>query len=469
MKLNFTKYSFLILTLLLFLTGCSGSRYNVAHSQYLRKRYVNAISNYDGFLIKEKNGAKKTLAELERSECYYQLGSEAYKKGDRPLAIRYLFLANTAKSDELLGECYLSLASNAYQQGKIDISMQYYSMITDNFRFSKLIPEVLFSKLKIFLNDYHDKENAWYVYTLLVDNFPNGSYTKQAEPFINQFLEGFITNILAEGDSVSYDLRLEQLFYLSQYPSAFNKQIEKEIAKQYLDLAEFQVSKAKYISAERTFRIVVKYDVSFEVHIRNRLIAICSLFIEKGNQLLADRDIEHAILHFEKTFDIIPDYPEAVAAIIRAEEKRVRIEKANAIVVQALAAEAQEDYTLALKLYQNANNVDPLPEYRTKAFEMESRIRIEKDPIGFAREIITSHLNGLIISRINNLENQMIAEFGAFVESSGWIIVKSIGDAKYEVRYDINSPTDSYYFVWLANLLDRTVQPLNNSSEELVK
>ena len=103
------KNSKLLFSLLLIfvLFGCSRNKmFKLAHEYYLRDKYVIAIEYYDRFIQRTDNGALATVAELERSESYYQLGLKMYSRKQWEMAIRFFYLANSQKADEKMDNCY---------------------------------------------------------------------------------------------------------------------------------------------------------------------------------------------------------------------------------------------------------------------------------------------------------------------------------------------------------------------------
>ena len=74
-----TMKLFISISLILILSSCTLERYSLAHSQLKNKKYALAINNYDRYIKMSKNGAIKTIAEMERAEAYYQTGLKAFK------------------------------------------------------------------------------------------------------------------------------------------------------------------------------------------------------------------------------------------------------------------------------------------------------------------------------------------------------------------------------------------------------
>lgn len=93
----YTQILLLGLSLWLMLsTGCEVNRLNSAQKLYDDQLYAGAIQELDGLIPVGYNGAIITRAELLRSNCYLELGKTALERDNRPLAIRFLKLANSA-------------------------------------------------------------------------------------------------------------------------------------------------------------------------------------------------------------------------------------------------------------------------------------------------------------------------------------------------------------------------------------
>ena len=95
-------------------------------------------------------------------------------------------------------------------------------------------------------------------------------------------------------------------------------------------------------------------------------------------------------------------------------------------------------------------------------------MKLKKDPIAFAKTIILNHHDGQLARKIFQIENDLEMEYGDDVKSSGWKVLYSFGKFKYEIRYDILSPEDNYYFVWRVDLENRNVSALNKLSENIL-
>ncbi len=470
MKIKKSFYSFLFVSIViaLALAGCT-SNYSVAQSLQARGKYAAAIESYDHYIKISKNGAKATEAELERSECYYQLGLKAFDSDKWKLAIRFFFLANSDKADEIMDNCYFNLADAAYQRNDYDITLQYYEMIVVNLPESELIPEILHSRIQIYMDIYNNDEAAWENYVLLNERYTGNEYIAMSQKYIDRFMERYIDNAIELQFSDGYRHALERLFYLEQYPSSFKDRIYLELSELYWKLAEQLVVEGEYVQAEETYRFVIEFDPTKEELVNARLVDICSKFMQQGDELVSDRQIDNAIGIYSRCFNIISNYEPAAMAISEANILKQNIHEANRLSLEAQEEEKKENWATALQLYRSAYRLDALSAYKDKMFLMSNMIEIEKDPVAFARRVINNYRNGLIIRRVSQLEQELVLQYQDLVSTSGWRYVLSVGEAKYEVRYDISTPEKSYFLVWLVNLKDQTVLPLNKVSEELLQ
>ncbi len=465
---SYFSFIFAIIAVALVITGCT-SNYSIAQSLQARSKYAAAIERYDDFIAVAKNGAKRTEAELARSECYYQLGIKSYNTDKWKLAIRFFFLANSDKADEVMDNCYFSLAQAAYERKEFDITLAYYTMIVDNLPGSELIPEILFNRIQIFMDLRNDDVSAWENYEILFQRFPDSDYMAAAQPYIDRFMDRYIDEAVELQYSEDYRHALERLFYLERYPSSFKDRIYLELSDLYMKLAEKQVEEGEYVKAEETYHFVVEFDPTKKDMVDARLIDICSKFTEKGDELLRERRIDEAIAIYGRCFNIIADYEPAAIAISEANILKQNIIQANRLSLEGQEAEKKEEWATALQFYRRAYKLDALNAYKDKAFLMSNMIEIEKDPVAFARRIINNYRSGRIIRAVSQLEQELLMQYGDLLSSTGWRYILSVGEAKYEVLYDITTPDKSYFLGWLVNLKDRSVSPLNKTSDELLE
>lgn len=185
---------------------------------------------------------------------------------------------------------------------------------------------------------------------------------------------------------------------------------------------------------------------------------------------MAVRDFENALLHYQKVFDIIPEYAPALEAIRKLNKKQEDIAHASQIFRDAERLEGSEKYNDALALYRQAWNLDPLPEYQSHIQTMQNVLEAQKNPTAFAQKIINEYKGGQILRRVAAKRAEVLQAYKSNeIRDSGWKILLSTGQFKYEARYDLLTPNDTYLYVWQINLKERTIIPLNRLSEDVLK
>jgi hypothetical protein len=101
---------------------------------------------------------------------------------------------------------------------------------------------------------------------------------------------------------------------------------------------------------------------------------------------------------------------------------------------------------------------------------MQNMVEAQRDPVGFARRILADYRNGLIPARVATKREEVLRTHNLNeVRDSGWKFLLSTGQYKYEARYDLLTPTQTFLYVWQINLRDRSLIPLNKLSEALMK
>ena len=451
-------------------SACEINRLNSAQRLYDGGRYAAAIQELDDLVRIGKNGAIVTRAELLRGNSYLELGKTALERNSRPLAIRFLKLANNEEADNELAQIYLSMGEEAFQAGNLPQAKVHMDDIIREIPASALIPQVMLRRISIYMEEYQDRNSTWQDYKYLYDNFPNNPYEIQARRFVMQFIDSktdYAQHLLEQG---YYDAALRELFELSRYPVVKSDTINRLISDVYRAQAEGYIDDQDYMKADRLFRIAVQYDPSKQAEVDARLEAITSLYVRKGNSLLADRDFEAALLHYNKTFEIIPGYPPALEAIARLDKVKANIRQAEQLFAHADLLEDTQKHAEALKLYNQAIALDPKEEYKARAATMRNVIEAENNPTGFARRIINEYRGGLLLKRIEEKRAEVLRGLELKdIRDSGWKILLSSGQYKYEARYDIITPTQTFLYIWQINLRDRSVIPLNKLSEALMQ
>ena len=458
----------LILILILLISGCFLNRkYYLAHSFYKKRNYPVAIENYDIFLKKSPQSALATKAEIERSDCYYKLGLQAFSKENWILTKRFLYLANSYQADELMDNCCFEMAKIAFENNDIDSTLIIYDYIITHLPTSELIPEILHKRININYN-LENKNQIFDDYKLLWDNYPENEFSIKSQLIIDNLMPEYIDNSLTFKDTGKYEIALDLLFEMINYPTSFQDRINVEISEIYLLMANEAFKQKRFDETREYYRKTISYNPEKETFVQDQIINICDSFINAGNNLIKENKIDEAISIYEKAFIFIPDYPKANDAIANALDLKIKQQKSLELKNIALNYENEEDYTQALKYYKQSYSQYQIPEVKSKIFHMENLIEAEKDPKAFAKSIILNYKNGIIPQKVNALAADLILLLGDEVETSGWNALYSAGKYKYEVRFDILTSKENYYFIWRVNLEDRSFDALNKISEELL-
>ena len=460
----------LLLAALLLLGACEINRYNSAEDHYNNQRYAAAIQELDSYIQTGNNGALVTRSELLRSQCYYELGLLALQRESFDLAIKFFKLSNSREADQALGRIYKDMADKALEQDNQRLSLDFVNAILREIPDSELTAEMLSRRIGFQLDTFIDHEGAWQDYMKLFDGYPNNVYEVAARKQILRIVPNMIDYARRLYTTGYYSDGLRILFELGKYPVVDGTLNNQMIAEAYIGQAEDYLKGQNYLEADRFFRIAVQYDPAKKSQVDRRLEQVASLFITRGNELVAQRDFENALIHYQKTYDIIPDYPLANQAIARMNTIRENVALAKEIQVQAEKAELSGKYAEALNLYRQANNLDSQADFGTKMAQMQNLIAAQADPAAFARRIISEYRGGLLNSRIQRQRQELLRAYNPNeIRDSGWKFMISSGQFKYEARYDLVTPTISYYYVWQVNLRDRTITPLNKLSENLME
>jgi len=467
----FTRYRIILLLLLLIvLSGCEINRLRSAEDLYNKNLYAAAIEELDDLVLSAENRAIATRAEIVRSNCYSALAEAAVERKNWTLAIRFFKLANSDAANLRLGEIYLNLAMEAEKTGSPVNAKAYLDAILREVPDSPLLPEVLYHRIGYFIEVKSDNEAAWNDYMRLFDNYPNSPYEILARNYVLRFIPEKLQYAEILNEQGYYADALKELFELSKYPVVDMEQVNKQISAVYEKQAEELLSEQDYIEADRLFRIAMQYYPQKKASITNRLESITNLFIQKGNSLLEAGDFEGALVHYRKTFDIIPDYPPALEAINRLFTIQENIRKAANLYSQAEKMEATGKLNEALQTYNAAYALDPKPEYKQRAGLIQNLIEANKNPSAFARKIITEYRGGLLTNRIQKQKQELLKRYKQNeIQDSGWKLMLSTGQYKYEARYDLLTPNETYLYVWQINLRDRSIIPLNKLSEALMQ
>ena len=469
----FTRYRLIFLLLLsslLLLTGCEINRLKSAEDLYQKHLYATAIQELDDLIANAENRAIATKAEILRSNSYIALAEAAVEKKNWPLAIRFFKLSNSDAANFRLAEIYRDLAVEASKAGNLELSKIFLDTIYREVPETPIIPEVLYRRIAYYVDVKADNEAAWADYMQLYDNYPNNPYEVLARNYVIRFIPGKLDYAAILNEQGYYTDALKELFEISKYPVVDMDRLNKQISDVYERQAEELINEQDYVEADRLFRIALQYYPQKKDSITNRLESITNLFIQKGNSLLEAGDYEAALIHYRKTFDIIPDYPPAVEAIKRVYTIQENIRKAGELFSQAERLEATGKLNEALQTYNAAYALDPKPEYKQKAAIVQNIMEANKNPSAFARRILNEYRGGILNTRIQNQKKELLKRYKENeIQDSGWKLMLSTGQYKYEARYDLLTPNETYLYVWQINLRDRSIVPLNKLSEALMQ
>jgi len=465
------RYRALGLILLLFaLSACEINRLRSAEEHYSQKRYAAAIQEADLFIPQGKNGALTTRAELVRSNSYYQLGLIARQRGSEDLAINFLKLSNSAQADVELADIYKSRVLAAAAEDNYEQQLLYINAILREIPNATLVPEMTQRRILIYHDWVGDADAAWRDYMELFDNYPGNTYEVAARKTMERITPNKISYGRRLAEAGYFNEALAVYFELAKYPVVKTEDINQLIGSTYRGQAEQYLAQENYLEADRFLRIALQYIPEQKPQIEQRLREIVGLFISKGDQYLAQRDFENALAHYQRVFEIIPDYPPALEAIERVRITQENIARAAQLFSQAERTDATGKTAEALKLYQQANALDSTPETLNRIAIAQNTLEADRNPQAFARKIINDFRGGLLNTRINQQKQQLLARYKPNeIRDSGWKFLLSTGQYKYEARYDLMTPQETYLYVWQVSLKDRKIIPLNKISEELMK
>ncbi|MCF7858247.1 MAG: hypothetical protein K9N07_02830 [Candidatus Cloacimonetes bacterium] len=444
------------------------TKLNIAHQLYMKSNYVMAIKLYDEFLTTSQNGALSTQAELERSDCYYQLGFKAVEKENWLLAARLFFLSNSEIADSKLDDCYFHLAQMDLEDNKPNSTLNYFNKITSYLKDSEHIPEVLYHRIQIY-TDMGNNLAAFNDYDFLWQNYPDNDFTNAIQPFIDELMPLFINEALVIKDSLKYDQALDLLKKLGKYPSKYQNKIFIDISDLYMIKANISYSNNNYVQTQEFLDLAYEFDQSKYNLIDAKTKEFCNQIFQHATELADSFQFDESIATYKKCFILMPDYPKCNEMIAKTVLMKQNYQLALENEKQANRFEAEENYEAAFASYKKSHNAFATDRVNNKLYIIGNIIQAEKDPKAFAESIIKEFKSGMIISKVRDIEASLVAQYGDQVETSGWKVYYAIGKFKYEVRYDLLSPGKNYYFAWRVDLKTREVTSLNKTSDEIIK
>jgi tetratricopeptide (TPR) repeat protein len=458
---------FISISLILILSSCTLERYSLAHSQLKNKKYALAINNYDRYIKMSKNGAIKTIAEMERAEAYYQTGLKAFKLKKWELAARFFFLANTKIADSILDDCYWNLAKEERLKNNNSKALEYYNIIVSYFPNSNKMADVLLERIKINFEKKNTEIKIWNDYKTICNNNFEHTIQLEAETYANKIIPKLIDSSQYIADNISSENALQQFENLRKYPSKYKREISDKIANIYVKLAENKIAEKNYIKADEYFKSAIKNNPSLKAKIKLKQNNLVNLFMKKGDSLLKKRKIDEAIKNYSKIFEIIPDNSKAIQAISNAKIKQKNIASADTLFKIAKTFENRKKFKNALIKYKESYKLDSLEKTKRHIFIVSNIIRAKKEPVKFAKEIILHYKNGIFEKKTRKIISELKLKYPKQVKIGNLKFYLSVGEFNYEVRYDITTPKENYFLIWQIDLSTQAVIPLNKLTEKI--
>ncbi len=466
-KFSFNTVKYLIIILLI--AGCASNDKLKDARKYLRSNnYVPAIMLYDKYIERYHHSAVETLAELERSECYYQLGIQAYTKKNWVLADRLFYLSNSDKADDLADNVHLELARKAEADGDIDNQLKHYNYVINYIPDSELIAYMLRKRIDIYLAR-NQNVSAYADYKKLWEMYPETDEADTSIEVIDPLIPWFLENPRRMREKENYAAAIAEFQLYANYPSSYQAMIYLEIGATYYQWAMSNRLKQKYSAMRENFVLAASFDPALSPDIEHVKTETCDQFITAGDLLMSNGEIEKAIQSYNQCYLVRTDFILADEKIELAKEQRRRFAQADSLFAQAQLQENRKEYQNAQNLYRESWKLSGKKIADQKSQEMANYIRAEKSPAEFALEIIRDYQKGIIKQNVDKKLAEMRNEYGDQVSNSDWKAVYSYGEFNFEVRIDIFSPAESFYFAWRINLIDRSISPLNKASETMMK
>jgi hypothetical protein len=445
--------------------------YKRAADTFNKNDYQKAIIQLDEYINSNAgNPALKVKAQEVRSQCYYELGLEEMGQGNYKQAADFFFLANSDAADEWLDDCYYHLTNEALKKGEFELAYAYLNFVIDNLWNSEYTDNMLFKRLKIEFENQNEPKKSYETYRVLYSNFPHSQYVDSANVTVNEYMPVFIAEARNKLEDGKPEETLEDLFYYLEYPADYKPEIEELIGNAYFAVGERSMQQGKIKEAEKNFKLSIEFNPQLFEPVEEHLNEICSIYIRNGDRLLQERKVEEAIAEYQATFSIIQDYELAKEKIERAQEIAQRIQRAEQLTAQGDRLFQNEEYREAMKLYQEAYQIDPIPIIEEKINNAYRWSRIIDDPEEYAIDIVKGYRNRIIPKRIAAIEEEIMAKFPAEeITVTPWQSLRAVSRNTYEVRYTIITPEKNYFFLWLVRLETGEIVPLNTTTEELMQ
>ncbi|HPR18693.1 MAG TPA: hypothetical protein PLD62_10660, partial [Candidatus Cloacimonadota bacterium] len=392
-------------------------------------------------------------------------GYNEYKKENWELASRYLYLANSEIADAILDICYDKLAGISITKGDTIAAIRYYSYIIDYLPNSSIYGDVLVERINLFARD-KKFSTAFHDYQTLYDSHFNAEQLAAVQPLVNSFVPVLLQTADQLKSAGDYPGAVKELFQFTQYPVEQHDSIINEICDLYLLMADQEVVAQSYKEAKIYFDKVAALCVDKIPLVNEKISAVCSNLLSSGTQLENEFKFDEAIAQYQTCFILREDFPEMTQRVQTAEDKKARYLQAIVLEKEGDALEEKLEFSAALKSYQKSATFFDSAKIQEKIFRTMNQIEAEKDPKAFALKIIANHNS--IPQNLATLIRNMKAKYGQYTQVSDWKVTYAIGKYKYEIRYDVISPDETFYFAWRIDLLTQKITPSNRISEELI-
>ena len=471
-KKTFAKYacrvvlSSITIIFVIVSTGCvTNKKYRKAYKAYQEQDYVSAIQLFDIYLDSALNGALATETENDRSEAYLQLGMQAFENRNWNLANEFLYLANSEEADNKMDVCYFELSKAALAKNQIDSTLTYYDKIITELPLSPLIPEILFNRITL-LTALDKRSKAYHDYLTLYQNYKESEFTIKIQPIVDELVPYYIEQASARKINKEFDESLEMFLKLTLHPTVHSSRINAEISGLYYILADIAIEELKYEKADNFYQYSKEFSTSDNM-INSRIKGICRHLKAKGDSLMALELPDEAKEIYEKIYIFDSNSEDAAKSVAKAIKTKSDYVKAIELFKEAEKYETEKKYQVALKSYNNSKKLHNTKPVREKIFVMQNLIRAEKNPLEFAESIIKKYKKGKMLNKINEVFAEQLTIYGDdLLRVSGWKVLYSFGQYKYEVRYDIVSPDERFYFAWRVDLSNQSISALNKLSEK---
>ena len=463
------KYLFLLILMGFFLLSCTNLPYKKSVKTLKEGKYSQAVQKLDAYIETSKHPSYKEKAKELRSQAYYQLGLHEYEMAKYPEASEYFFLANSLKADSLLDNCYFEISQTALDDLDYLKASDYLSFIIFHLPESEKMPEVLYNEIIIQTNYSKDIHAAYATYHILQNRFQTSYAFSQATIIVDSFMPLLIDEAQAQWDNKLYAETLDKLFLYLDYPADFVKEIKEMIGNVYYTWAVSLLQNSELDNVQTYLLNAEEYNPKLANQVNDKLTELASIYIATGDNFLFERDIDNAILSYQKTLSIIENYQLAYDKIARTEEFTRRIAQAAQLVEAGDVQFSNEEYVAAYDSYSEAYKFDSIPQIYDKITLAYIWTRISTDPEQYAIEIVKRYQDGIIPDTIDDIETSAQKNFSRQdIRITPWQVFRTVTRNSYEVRYTIVIPDKNYFLRWLVRLETGEVVPLNEVTEELL-